>query len=268
MTKPWLEVVVLWGDDPTTADVLDVEYLPADQGLTRTTSAWSGYDGLTFLVRPTTRERPIAGCRALDWKAYRATAASLALYLLIALALLAARDPRLKLIELDPIPLRELYVLPSPCIEPPTWLEDGRPRRWLDGKDDDFDFIEQEIRSARVLPLRDEIRVRGELSRVVVDHFISGHVSGAVWCYQRALARRPSLRGRVSIRIVISPRGKIESAAIVASELHDASLERCITDLAGRGYFPALDDDRMVEVTYPLDLTHARTGRPPWSRAK
>ena len=265
---PLLEVVVMWGDDPTTADVLAVEYLPADQDLTRTTSAWNGYDGLTFLVRRTTREQPIAGCRALDWKAYRSPAASLALYLIV-LAMLGSRDPRSKVIALDPTLLRELYVPPPPCIKAPTWMDRGRPRRSLDGKDDDFDFIEREIRSARVLPLYDEEVVRGELSRAVFRRFVSAHARGAVWCYQQALARRPSLRGRVSFRIVIDPRGKVESAAIVTSELHDASLERCVTDLAGRRhFFPAPDDGREVKVTYSLELTHARTGPPPWSRAK
>jgi hypothetical protein len=264
---PLIEVVVIWGEDPTTADVLDVKYLPADQHLTRLTSAWNGYDGLTLLIRPTTCEQPIAGCRALDWKAYRSPAASLALYLIV-LVMLGSRDPRSKVIGLDPILLRELYVPPPMCIEPPAWMEGSRPPRSLDGKDDDIDFIEQEIRSARVLPLYDEWRVRGELSSAAVRRFVSAHASGAVWCYQQALARRPSLRGRVSLRIVINPRGKIESAAIVASELHDASLERCITELAGRGYFLAPDDGREVKVTYSLELTHARTGPPPWSRTK
>jgi hypothetical protein len=169
--------------------------------------------------------------------------------------------------------LRELR-LSMPCkLAPlPGWFDRHHPRRAtprskpkdpLDRVAIDRDFIDEEIRGASVVPELDEVRVRGELAGAAVVHFIGSHAARALWCYQHALARRPSLRGRLSVRVAIGGTGKIENATIVASELDDADLERCIAGHALRGYFPA-PKDGVVTVTYPLELTPARKGSPPW----
>lgn len=49
---------------------------------------------------------------------------------------------------------------------------------------------------------------------------------GAVFAiYNRALRKNPTLEGRVTVRLVIEPNGKVSSAKIVSSQLGDSALE-------------------------------------------
>ncbi|MCV6604179.1 MAG: AgmX/PglI C-terminal domain-containing protein [Porticoccaceae bacterium] len=50
---------------------------------------------------------------------------------------------------------------------------------------------------------------------------------GAIFAiYNRALRKAPELEGKVTVKLVIEPSGKISSATLVSSELNDKSLER------------------------------------------
>ncbi len=54
------------------------------------------------------------------------------------------------------------------------------------------------------------------------------HVSAITYCYERELKKIPDLKGKISVRITISPNGSVKNADIVSSTLNNESVERCI----------------------------------------
>jgi len=57
---------------------------------------------------------------------------------------------------------------------------------------------------------------------------INSHRAAIEYCYQRGLRRNPNLKGKISIRFIISPDGRVKDVKILSSTLNDPSVERCI----------------------------------------
>lgn len=57
---------------------------------------------------------------------------------------------------------------------------------------------------------------------------VNSHNSAIQSCYQRALKRNPSLRGKIVVRFTINYLGKVSKVDVVSSTLSNASVERCI----------------------------------------
>ena len=57
---------------------------------------------------------------------------------------------------------------------------------------------------------------------------VNSHRSAIEYCYQRALRKNPNLKGKISVRFIISPSGSVKDVKILASTLNDPSVERCI----------------------------------------
>lgn len=55
-----------------------------------------------------------------------------------------------------------------------------------------------------------------------------GHVKAIQYCYERELKRNPSLKGKITVRITISPEGSVTNAEIISSTLDNLRVERCI----------------------------------------
>jgi TonB family protein len=54
------------------------------------------------------------------------------------------------------------------------------------------------------------------------------HVNVVKYCYERALRKNPGLRGKVAVRITVTPDGSVSDADVVSSTLNDADVEQCI----------------------------------------
>ena len=76
-------------------------------------------------------------------------------------------------------------------------------------------------------------------------------------CYAEGLLRRgPTLTGRVSVRFVIDPQGKVVSARDEGSELADPKVVACIVQAFTQLTFAVLNEDpQFIQVLYPLLLT-------------
>ncbi len=61
-----------------------------------------------------------------------------------------------------------------------------------------------------------------------ISEVVYSHRSAITYCYDRELRKIPDLRGKISIRITVSPNGSVKSADIVESTLNNESVERCI----------------------------------------
>lgn len=71
---------------------------------------------------------------------------------------------------------------------------------------------------------------------------VNSHASAIEYCYQRALRKNPSLKGKVSIRFVIRANGSVGDIKVLASTLGDPSVERCIkTKIKSWRDFGAID---------------------------
>jgi hypothetical protein len=57
---------------------------------------------------------------------------------------------------------------------------------------------------------------------------VNAHNSAIQSCYQRALKRNPELKGKIVVRFIIAPSGKVTTVEIVSSTLNEPSVESCI----------------------------------------
>ena len=73
-------------------------------------------------------------------------------------------------------------------------------------------------------------------------------------CYQRALAAKPNLQGRVAIRLVIDEDGWLRRTSVWQNELGDSEVATCLAQELVGLQFPQPEGGK-VTVIYPLELT-------------
>lgn len=61
-----------------------------------------------------------------------------------------------------------------------------------------------------------------------VTAVVTNHNSAITYCYERELKRNPDLKGKIVVRFVVAPNGKVKDVKIVSSTLNNQSVERCI----------------------------------------
>ena len=61
-----------------------------------------------------------------------------------------------------------------------------------------------------------------------IREVLLGHVPAIRYCYDRELKRNPELKGKVSVRITVSPEGHVTAAEILSSSLNNTRVQRCI----------------------------------------
>ena len=106
--------------------------------------------------------------------------------------------------------------------------------------------------------IRDDVMIRpcihhevmGSLARETVRRVISRHRHEIRFCYERRLASRPGLSGRIALRWVIAPEGRVHSAAIEQSELGDPETERCVEQAVRRWSYPRSDGVTAVQYAF------------------
>jgi len=61
-----------------------------------------------------------------------------------------------------------------------------------------------------------------------IQEILLGHVPAIRYCYERELKRDPGLKGKVVVRITVSPEGAVVNAEILSSTLANERVERCM----------------------------------------
>ncbi|MCP4678589.1 MAG: AgmX/PglI C-terminal domain-containing protein [Deltaproteobacteria bacterium] len=97
--------------------------------------------------------------------------------------------------------------------------------------------------------------VKGSLSKEVIRRIVHRHINEVKFCYERQLAKRPDLSGRVAVKFIISATGAVQMAAVANSTLGDPQVENCISKAVRRWTFPQPGGGGIVIVTYPFMLT-------------
>ena len=82
-------------------------------------------------------------------------------------------------------------------------------------------------------------------------------------CYEEGLARKPRLRGKVTMKMKVERDGSVHEAGLAKSTLRDEQVERCLVGVFETMHFPAFGPpcadgaDCRITVTYPLHFEPA-----------
>ncbi len=118
------------------------------------------------------------------------------------------------------------------------------------------DGYSSSLRPDRGLAVRARIgrpEVRGSLTRAAVRRVVERHLAEVRFCHEQELARRPDLRGEVTIAFIVAPTGAVASAAISSTTLASPPVEGCLTRAVRRWAFPA-PGEGVAAVRLPLVL--------------
>ena len=115
---------------------------------------------------------------------------------------------------------------------------------------------------------RDGTSVQGSLSRDVIQRMVRVNVGRIRQCYEHALQKAPNLTGRVSIRFVIGPTGKVVQASDSGSTLGDPGVIACVLAAVRRISFPSPTGGGPVVVTYPFVFSPGTGASPATPPAK
>jgi hypothetical protein len=105
--------------------------------------------------------------------------------------------------------------------------------------------------------------VRAGLPREVIRRIVQATLPRIQLCYETALARKPTLAGKLSIRFEIARTGAVVSTRAHVDEVQDEELVGCVMRVFGDMRFPK-PDGKAVRVVYPLVFHPEPTApRPP-----
>ena len=92
----------------------------------------------------------------------------------------------------------------------------------------------------------------GELPNSVIGEIVRKDLSKARACFESALTRDRSLRGRVLVRWWVEPSGKVHDACIVSGStaIHEKELHRCLIGIVRTFTFPRPSGDGWMRMEY------------------
>ncbi len=105
--------------------------------------------------------------------------------------------------------------------------------------------------------------VMGSLDKDIIRRIVRAHINEVRYCYNRGLAKKPSLAGRVEVEFIIAATGRVENAKVRRTNLADASVSQCIAKAVRRWKFPKPRGGGIVKVAYPFVLSPADGPSPP-----
>lgn len=97
--------------------------------------------------------------------------------------------------------------------------------------------------------------VTGSLSKEVIRRVVRQHINEIRFCYEQALAKNPSLAGKVIVQFIIDDQGNVISSKVKSTTLKDTTVEKCIVEALERWTFPSPEGGGTVKVTYPFSFS-------------
>ena len=94
-------------------------------------------------------------------------------------------------------------------------------------------------------------RVKGQLSKELIDREVRRHKAQIRFCYNKQLTRFPNLTGKVSLFWVIAMDGSVRGAKVRKSSLGNKDAESCMVRALSSWRFPK-PEGGVVEVEYPF----------------
>jgi hypothetical protein len=100
--------------------------------------------------------------------------------------------------------------------------------------------------------LEEESEVEGGLDREIIAQYIKSQLGHILACYERQLAARPELHGKISIKFTISGTGQVVTQNIAETEMKNQPTESCMLSKVAQWKFPEPKGGTKVMVTYPF----------------
>jgi TonB family protein len=94
----------------------------------------------------------------------------------------------------------------------------------------------------------------GVVQDVDVEQVIEAHFDDIRGCYQRAGKAQKYAGGKVTLRFMIAGSGEAEEVLVVASDLGNYSVERCLVDVGRRLTFKAPEGNKATTFDYPVEF--------------
>ena len=89
---------------------------------------------------------------------------------------------------------------------------------------------------------------------VEVYRIVSSYVGGLKYLYNNALRKNPSLKGKITVKIVVSADGKVVKAEVISSTLDFLELEETIINRIYRWRFSEMKDVEDFTIDYTFDF--------------
>jgi outer membrane biosynthesis protein TonB len=83
------------------------------------------------------------------------------------------------------------------------------------------------------------ISIAGSLSRREIERVINSHQNEVEFCYQQALARNPTVSGRIMVRATIVTGGRVSAASVGSNSTNDSTFANCIVNSLKAWKFPS-----------------------------
>ncbi len=99
--------------------------------------------------------------------------------------------------------------------------------------------------------------VRGSLDKEIIRRIIRRHINEVKFCYEKELAKKPDLYGRVIVQFTIAGSGQVVASVVQQSTMNNPSVEQCIAGALRRWEFPKPQGGGIVIVSYPFVLKAA-----------
>jgi TonB family protein len=94
----------------------------------------------------------------------------------------------------------------------------------------------------------------GVVEDVDVEEVIEAHFDEIRNCYQRAGKAQKYAGGKVTLRFLISGSGQAEDVLVIASDLGNYNVERCLVDVGRHLTFKAPDGNKATSFDYPVEF--------------
>ena len=92
----------------------------------------------------------------------------------------------------------------------------------------------------------------GNVDKATIDRIVKQHLTQIRTCYERELARNPSLSGKITVKFVIAKDGQVSTSNSAHSTLGSAPAEECIHGHFRRMRFPPPRGGGIAVIRYPL----------------
>src|SRR6266508_4153606 len=99
--------------------------------------------------------------------------------------------------------------------------------------------------------------VRGALDKEIIRRIVRRNINQVRYCYDQALAKQPTLAGRLVVQFTVAPMGNVLAAVVGSTTLGSPAVESCVVAAVKRWEFPKPEGGGLVIVSYPFQLTPA-----------
>lgn len=108
------------------------------------------------------------------------------------------------------------------------------------------------VASGRVGIIEEEILLDGGLDREVIASYIRSKLGQIRYCYERQLASKSDLHGKINVKFTIGSAGKVVAQRVATTTLKNAIVEGCILRRIATWKFPNPKGGSEVDVSYPF----------------